>query len=476
MCKLSLVVPFTVGWLALSAANPAASSAQAAPDAPPAPPAAPLPPAPVPAVAPAATNEQSESDDASTDPTEPLHSRPVLTLPLQKDGQPADESDNEELAIPGDPWGDIGSEGLISLRALFQARYASTFADKSHSARASYAVREDNLAQSGDGYSLNRVFLRISSDPSKYVGFKAVLDFAELIDGDPEDVVKQAYAALRPIPEHLELVVGLFKLPYSTAELDASARFELADLGQANRLIGDLGFAGRDLGVQILAAPFKKAKRLRLSLGAFEGHAKDEHDSPVGAIGARAESKPSKSLRLGADIVQHTKAVTYNRPFNTSDKDELPNPPDPLYPAQKRWDKGHALSVDARYKKKRLMLRGEWMYGDRVDIDERYGAKTWMAVWALAAYRIDLTDDIRLLPALRYEWLDASREQDVGVQNQLSLALNVLFWERARFVFEVTRIDVQDGTPYLNQPKPLQTEPYMALDSTRIIAQLQLEL
>jgi len=474
MGKYSRVVPSSVCLFVCSLAAPLPLLAQAAPGAPSTPVEA--PPAATSPVIEAEAREAAPPDDSSTDPTEPLHSRPLFTLPAPGQAQPTDESDNEEIAVPGDPWGDVGSEGLISLRALFQTRYISTFSKKSHSARASYVVREENLAQNNDGYSLNRVFLRIGSDPSKYVGFKAVMDFAELIDGDPEDVVKQAYASLRPIPEHLELVVGLFKLPYSTVELDASSRFELADLGQANRLVGDLGFAGRDLGVQLLAAPLKKAKRLRLSLGVFKGHAKDEHDSPAGAIGARVETKPNKSLRLGADFVQHTKAITYNRPFETSDKDELPNPPDPLYPAQKRWDKGHALSADARYKKKHLMLRGEWMYGDRVDIDERYGAKTWMAVWALAAYRIDVTDNVRLLPAIRYEWLDANREANVGVQNQISLALNVLFWERARFVLEVTNINVQAGTPYLNQPKPLQAEPFLALDSTRIIGQLQLEL
>lgn len=475
MGKYSRVVRSTASLLFVLLAAPLPLFGQAAPS-PPAltPPAA--APSPVVQAEAQQAHESVEPEDASTDPTEPLHSRPLLTLPLGGEGQPADESDNEEISVPGDPWGDVGSEGLISLRALFQTRYISTFSKKSTSARASYVVREENLAQNNDGYSLNRVFMRIGSDPSKYLGFKAVMDFAELIDGDPEDVLKQAYASLRPIPEHLELVVGLFKLPYSTVELDASSRFELADLGQANRLVGDLGFAGRDLGVQLLAAPLKKAKRLRLSLGVFKGHAKDEHDSPAGSVGARVETKPNKSLRFGADFVQHTKAITYNRPFETSDKDELPNPPDPLYPAQKRWDKGHALSADARYKKKGLMLRGEWMYGDRVDIDERYGAKTWMAVWALAAYRIDITDAVRLLPAIRYEWLDANREANVGVQNQISLALNVLFWERARFVLEVTNINVQAGTPFLNQPKPLQAEPFLALDSTRIIGQLQLEL
>jgi hypothetical protein len=425
----------------------------------------------LPSQQPAAQPEQPDQTEQRTDPTEPSRDEPLLALPGN-----AGAAEHEATAIPGDPWGDVGSAGLLSLRALFQARYASTFAAPSQSARASYAVREDYLAQQNDGFALQRVFLRVGSDPSPYLGFKAVIDLAELIDGDPEDVLKQAYASLRAIPGKLELVVGLFKLPFSVLELDASSRFEFADFGPVNRLVSELGFAGRDLGVQAFWAPLRKAKRLRLSLGSFGSHANGEHDSPFGALAARIESKPNKHVRLGVDWVEHTKRVTYDRPFDTSDKDELPNPPDPLYPAQRRWDKGRALSADVRFKNKGLMVRGEFLYGDRVDRDERYGARTFWAAWGIAAYRIDLPSHVRLLPALRYEWLDADREHEVGVHQTFALALNVLFWERTRFVLELTRREVQADTPLLDQPKPLQLEPYLALDSTRVIAQLQLEL
>ncbi|MDB4976618.1 MAG: Phosphate-selective porin [Myxococcaceae bacterium] len=387
------------------------------------------------------------------------------------------DNEGDEVALPGDPFGDTAADGLVTIRALFQARYISTSSSKSHSARQSYRLRENYLDQQNDGYSLNRIFLRIGSDPSKYVGFKTLLDFSELLDGDPEDVVKQAYASLRPIPNHLELTVGLFKLPFSTLELDASSRFEFSEYGQANKLGGNLGFSGRDLGVQLIGAPFKKAKRLRLTLGAYRGHAKDEHDSPLGVVAGRAEAKPNKHWRLGADIVQHTETVSYDRPFDTSKKDQLPSPPDPLYPAQKRWLKGRAFSADLRYKKKSLMMRGEGQYGDRVDRDTRYGAKTWFAAWGLVAYRVDVTDTVRLLPAVRFEWFDADREhKDRGVQQQLSFATTVLFWDRVRFLLEATRVHVQGNTAVVNQPKPIQLDPYLALSHVRVIAQLQLEL
>jgi hypothetical protein len=432
----------------------------------------------------------AQADGNTLDPTEPTTVGPAFELPTsaaKEEPTPAASTaadasadtatagENEEVSVPGDPWGDLGSEGLLSLRALLQFRYVSTYARASENPRDSYAVREEYLVQQGDGYSFNRLFVRVGSDPSPYLGFKAVFDFAQLIDNDPEDVVKQAYANFRIIPEHLELVVGMFKLPFSTIELDASSRFETTNFGASNSLASDLGFAGRDLGIQVLAAPFKKAKRLRISLGAFRGRSNDEHDSPIGAVAARVETKPNKHLRFGADMVQHTKSVTYNRPFNTSNSDVLPNPPNPLYPTAEHWGKGRAFSVDARYKQKGFMLRAEALYGDRVDLDERYGARTFWAAWGLAAYRIDL-GAVQLLPAVRYEWFDADREHDTGIQVQFTGALTLLFLERVRVVLDVTATDVQTGSPLLNQRKPLQAEPYLALDNVRGTLQLQLEL
>jgi hypothetical protein len=387
--------------------------------------------------------------------------------------QPAD--DDVQESIPGDPWGDVDSVNLISLRALFQTRYSSTFAQDSTSSRASYVEREEHLAQQGDGWSIHRMFVRLSSDPVKYVGFKAVFDLAELLDKDPENSVKQVYATLSPLPGRLEFVVGVFKLPFSTLELDPSSRYEFASFGPANQLVSDLGYAGRDLGLQLLVAPLPKKKRLRLSAGIFQGHAEDEHDSPAGAVAGRAEYKPKKWLRLGADGVYHVKALTYNRPFNTSDNDVLPNPPDPLYPAQKRWDNGGAYSADIRIKKKGFMFRSEAMYGDRIDIDHRYRATRFWAAWGIVAYGFD-AGPVKLIPAARAEWLDTDPDHGNGMYTTLSGSLSAVFLSRVRVMADVTYTDVQPNTPLFDQPKPLQAMPYLALDNLRVTAQLQLEL
>jgi hypothetical protein len=381
-------------------------------------------------------------------------------------------------AMPGDPWNEEkgGAElGPISLRAMLQARYTATFAEASTNPRPDYAVRENYLAQQGDGWGLNRFFLRIAGDPSELVGLKAILDFAELAEGNADGTVKQAFAILKPIPKHLRFVAGLFKLPFSTMELDPIAKYELADLGQSDSLIKDLGYAGRDLGAEVIASPFANPNHLHVMLGAFRGHTHDENDFFFGTIGARLESEPVKGLRLGVDMVDHLQDVVYQRPFDTKKSHVLPNPPDPFYPTQKDWGAGKAFSADVSFERYHFSARAEAMVGDRVDVDSAYGARTFGAVWGLVAYRFRV-GPVHLMPALRAEWLDGDREHKIGLRRELSAALSLIISKHARLLFDVTRTDVEKGSPILDQPTPLQVPPYLDLDNTRLVGQLQVEM
>jgi hypothetical protein len=80
------------------------------------------------------------------------------------------------------------------------------------------------------------------------------------------------------------------------------------------------------------------------------------------------------------------------------------------------------------------------------------------------------------MPALHVEWLDTDREHSGGGRLELSAALNVLYKKRLRFVLAFTRTEVQANTPVIEQPRPLPYEPYLDLSSTKLTAQLQLEL
>ena len=397
-------------------------------------------------------------------------------------GQP-DKAEHAEEApkdsFTGDPFGDDvgGAEGakagVLNLRVLLQARYRQTLAKPSKNSRPGYALREDVLVHDGDGFDLQRFFLRLGAEPLAELGFKAILDFAKL--SNPENVLKQAYATVRPLPKRVEVAIGILKLPFSTMELDPIARYELSELGATDDLIKSLGFAGRDVGVELMVAPFAKPKLLRVSLGAFGGHAKDEHASPLGAVGARIESKPLKGLRLGIDAVAMPNSQDYKRPFETSGKDVLPNPPDPLYPREQRWAAGKAYSADATFERHHLTLRAEGLLGDRVDVAERYGARSFWAAWALAAYDVH-AGWLRFTPVVRAEWLDLDRDHDVGQRRELSGGVGVPYKKKMRLLFDVRRTSVQKGTPVLDSPKPLPAFPYFDRSSTRITAQFQLEL
>jgi hypothetical protein len=358
---------------------------------------------------------------------------------------------------------------------LLQARYEQTVARASHNSRAGYALREDVLVHDGDGLSLQRFYFRLAVAPKPWLAFKTLLDLAKLRGSNVDNVLKQAYVSLRPVPGRVEVAVGVFKIPYSILELDPVARFELADLGESDDLIEAIGFAGRDVGVEVMVAPLPKPKWLRVVLGTFRGHARDENASPLGTLAARLESKPVKGLRIGVDMVGMPESASFKQPFETSNRELLPAPPDPLYPRERRWASGKAYSADISYSRRRFTLRIEGMLGDRIDIDRRYGARSYGAAWALVAYRFK-AGPIGVMPAARAEWLDTDREHSNGGRLALTLGVNVIYKKNVRFILDVTHTDMQSNTAVVEQPEPLPYYPYMDLDNTRVVAQVQVEI
>jgi hypothetical protein len=356
-----------------------------------------------------------------------------------------------------------------------QTRYRHTFPADSLSIDPFYREAERELARNNDGWDINRAFFGVSAEPFKYLGVKMVLDVAELRHNKPKKVVKTAYVELKPFPKHLHFVAGILKLPYSIEELDPTARYEFASSGEANGMIADLGFGGRDIGAEVMVSPLAKPRYLTLSAGLFRGHANDATASPIGAIGARVESEPIKGFRVGAGIVSQPKTVVDLKALDTSGKDLLPNPADPSYPRAQTWEKGNAYGLDVTFEQGPLRLRAEGLMGDRVDFDVRYGATKWAAVWATAAYRFDVAG-IGLEPAVRAEFLDSDFDREIGLNRQFSFAFNTHFSKSTKLVLDVTRADIQDNTPVINQPLPLREIPFNALSYTRATVQLQVAL
>jgi hypothetical protein len=386
---------------------------------------------------------------------------------------PSAADDDDDVSWNSGPPG-IGL-GFITLNVMLQARYRETFAARSDNPRSGYALREDAFIRRDDGFRIRRLYLRVRADPSPWFAARVVLNFARLDRGELKGVVRQAYGRISPLPDRIELAAGVLELPYSIMKMDSAASLELADRGEASELVTDLDYAGRDVGLSLMLAPLRKPKHLRLTLGVYRGHAHDENASPVGALGARLESKPLKGLRVGVSLMHEPYEQHYRQPLETDDDEVVPNPRDPLYPRERSWARGTAWGADISYHRKRFMLRGEAMLGDRVDIDERYGARVFYAAWALLAYRFEV-GPVALLPAARAEWLDADADHSVGTRRTFTLAMNVILSEHLRLLVDVTHIDVDDDSPILNPPGPLPVTPYLDLDRTQATAQLQVQI
>lgn len=390
---------------------------------------------------------------------------------LERDDAPAQNPDKFDPDLP-----DVALVGPISIHTLLQVRYAATFAEASRNPRPGYAVSEDIIVHDNDGFRLRRMYLRLLVNPVDWFSSKLVLNFAKFASGSVEYVVRQAYIGVAPVPDHVEFTAGLLQLPFSLMKLTSASRLEVADKGPTSDLATEQGFAGRDLGVSVRVSPLEKRKRLRLTLGAYRGHARDEHASPLGLLGARLTFKPIKGLELGSGVMHHLFDARYKRPFETSDKQELPLPPDPLYPHEKTWSKGTAWGIDASFEHdKRLLVRAEGMWGDRVDADERYGARAFFGAFALISYRFQV-GPITLQPALRGEWSDADLDHDVGTRRVYTIAMHVILDQHVRVLLDVIHVDAENSTPVINSPRPLPATPYFELDHTRALCQLQVEI
>src|SRR5262245_43750479 len=75
-------------------------------------------------------SQYSGAQADSTDPTEPSDVAPLITIPHRdeaKEERDEGEGEAESSAAPGDPWGSAVGDDLLSLRALVQFRYVTTF-------------------------------------------------------------------------------------------------------------------------------------------------------------------------------------------------------------------------------------------------------------------------------------------------------------------------------------------------------------
>jgi hypothetical protein len=403
---------------------------------------------------------------------------PVEVAPPPEESAPAGASvmnEGRAKAEGDDSFDGEGVAGTYTIRTLVQTRVQESFTsvDPAVAARVRGEIPDaalaaaalgylDEVKRGEDGLRLNRVFLRAVAQPTSYLGVKLMVDFAELVRGKEKKALKLAFAELSPKPT-LAFTVGLFKIPFSLLELLPIADYELAESGPADKLLKNLGFAGRDVGAMVSLAPLRKKKLLRLHAGVFRGDAVGAQDSrSSGLLAARATTKPMKHVRLGVDFVWRPKPVL--------DWEDTA--------VYRKFDAGHAISADAIVDWKPVELRAEWLMGDRTDnqlvvpltLRRRGDARSFMGAWALVAARIPVGDMV-LIPAARGEWLDTDRQSATGGIVTLSAGINLDVIPNVRLLLDVTRIDVQPLTYSIDDDVGTYD-----VDATTIVGQVQVKL
>jgi hypothetical protein len=413
--------------------------------------------------------------------------------------EPPENPSTPMISTTGDAFGETGPNGMFSFRTLVQVRYGGTWASEAHEDPLMPGMPEGGAAaaKDGDGWRLNRMFLRMVARPSPRVSVRVLLDFSELLRKNQRRTIKLAYGELKPF-KWLEITAGLFKRTFSLLELLPIADYELADVGPTDEFIKDIGYGGRDVGAMVRLSPLPRKRWLSLYLGSFAGDPELGYDaSPAKLLTARLESTPWKLplayLRLGADVAW--------RPTTTIDR-----PKDYLYAETISIDKGAAVSGDMTFHFLGLELRLEGMYGDRPDFLWRANEpvawnaqlmqppaplparKQFVALWGIAAFRIPI-DKYALMPALRAEWLDTDAAHDGEGRLYLTAGLNFEFSESVRLLVDVSHYSVAsaaralDDRPWAvpnpnakgNNPNFLDYRP-LDVDWTRLIVQLQLKI
>ena len=375
---------------------------------------------------------------------------------------PAPDEPNKKKSKADKDWGEsmqgdivddeqepqLASRGM-RFRWLFQTRYTETYQPYNDTTHYDLSTL--------DGYQVNRIFMRSTAKPRSWLRMKLLIDFADIAHKTGAKALKLAYADIKLHPRVIA-TVGLFKRTYSLTELTAIAKYELADVGPIDTLIKDAELGGRDIGAMLRVDPLAKRRYLSVYLAAMSGAVFGDDARVDGILTGRVTTEPIKHLTFGIDGVYRRKGQQVPAGF-------IPT-----------VGPGKAMSADVMYDGKRLALRGEWLWGDRTDENHRGddlngngGARTFMGAWGIAGYKLS-AGKLAVLPAARFEWLDADREHPVGRRLYISGAMTVMDKaDQVRLLLDVSRQQVQTGTIPLGQSLGL-------IDQSATIVNVQVQI
>lgn len=236
-------------------------------------------------------------------------------------------------------------------------------------------------------------------------------------------VLRDAYMRFAFHPA-LALVAGQAHRPFGTIVPTSSTRIlpiergvrirGLADAREEQNLIVDLGYADRDVGLQLTGEPARAPLGFSYAVGVFNGPARAEaREENTYQLAARAALHPVEPLRVGVSWSRRDFAVQ-----------------DSAAAERLHVDRGYAWAVDAEYGRYApgLHLVGEAVMGDldpAADAGFR-GAQGWLG-YRTGALGPKLTG---VEPVVRVSWGDVDGESD-----RLAVTAGTLFTPGVNFYF-----------------------------------------
>ena len=255
---------------------------------------------------------------------------------------------------------------------------------------------------------LRRLRLEVTVRVNDVVGGRIQPDFAP----GNRVVMKDAYLRLTFDPA-FEILAGQANRPFSPIHLTSSNRIlpiergvrirGLDDAWDEYNLVSGLGYADRDVGLQVLGSPRGAPLGLSYQAGWFNGPARGETGSEsTYQLGARLAIHPLERLRVGA--------AWSSRDFVLADSLAVPG-------GLERIERGSAWEVDVElgaYERPGPHLVAEAAFGDfDPHADARFfGAQAWLA------YRTDSvgTKISAIEPVFRVSYGDPDVDGDAGVE------------------------------------------------------------
>jgi hypothetical protein len=319
------------------------------------------------------------------------------------------------------------------LAALVNGQYP----DRSVAADTLRLIRD--TARETDGLRPRRLLLNMAGTPPGPLSWQVRFDFAKLLyDPDPTQIVRWAYGEYALVPR-IVLTAGIFDIPFSLFETMDEAEIEVAERGPTHELLHHLRFTERDLGVLVTVYPFKEKDWLQAIFGVLNGGADGAQGyRGPGLLAGRLTSRLRKHLQIGAGLAWRP------RPLNAWWEE--------LRFYYQAYDKGLVYGTDVTLSFPRVVLRAEWVAGDRTDNDvmvplmqRRGDARTFMSGWAMILFRFQV-GQVVVRPVGRAEWLDTDLEHDTGGVVHLTAAVNVDLSPRMRILADFSRHFVQIGT------------------------------